>query len=571
MRLDLFTVDDTVLLVGEGNFSFCVDLVSTKKFVNITASCLDTEVKTKKAEENVLYLKQKGVRVLFGVDATKLTEHPVLKNESFSKIVFNFPHVGGKMKINLNRELLRQFALSACHLLDTNGQLLISLCKGQGGTSAEKQIRRWDDTWKVVEMVADGNLVLTAVEPFDGDSYPNYKSAGYRGTDKSFHTDGALVHIFCKRQPLFPSVEVSVLQESLEQCSIKIPSGEILCPKYYFQKYIQTPVNNVALFFQNSLKTFIEHSEKSVRSVQESEVPLFDPRCFSDSSADKVLICPLRHSLLDITSVPLHLWWMCHENYLLYSGMVFHDLGSDFSQAPVSNQIMLFGYNSYDILRAYLDNLLLNNIGDHFYLKASSIVNSSPVLQYKSMDCPTFIENTNFEVKLANILLLSKDCEIMRDSTNTVLQHFTVDGSIKNEEIHTEFCLMYPDTLSEILFHTSWRHLYASETCLKVGYKNIHVKFSSLYGLKYSFDICFSQSPLYSHKKFYSILWQLVGDIVTDVQLLNTYESPKGWTSHCFRIEYQSFDKALSRKKAIDIHQNVVGKMLSHCLQVTIH
>jgi hypothetical protein len=41
-----------------------------------------------------------------------------------------FPHVGGKMKIQLNRELLEKTFTSLPHILDTGGRFFLTLCKG---------------------------------------------------------------------------------------------------------------------------------------------------------------------------------------------------------------------------------------------------------------------------------------------------------------------------------------------------------------------------------------------------------------------------------------------------------
>jgi hypothetical protein len=41
-----------------------------------------------------------------------------------------FPHVGGKMKIHLNRDLLASTFTSISHILASDGRFLLTLCKG---------------------------------------------------------------------------------------------------------------------------------------------------------------------------------------------------------------------------------------------------------------------------------------------------------------------------------------------------------------------------------------------------------------------------------------------------------
>ena len=91
---------DTILLVGEANFSFAKSLAL--EILNrgdiITATTLDTFTtmmeKYTDGQENVKELEDAGATVLFEVDATKLSKIKSFKGKRFSKIVFNFPHAG---------------------------------------------------------------------------------------------------------------------------------------------------------------------------------------------------------------------------------------------------------------------------------------------------------------------------------------------------------------------------------------------------------------------------------------------------------------------------------------------
>ena len=79
-----FRATDTILLIGEGNFSFARALVvdapgdlAQLPASNVTATAYDSEeecyAKYPDAEAIVTDLRERGVHVLFGVDATRLT------------------------------------------------------------------------------------------------------------------------------------------------------------------------------------------------------------------------------------------------------------------------------------------------------------------------------------------------------------------------------------------------------------------------------------------------------------------------------------------------------------------
>ncbi len=94
--------DDTVLLLGEANFSFARALVEGRGHAGhlVCATAYDSEKEAMEkypdAAENVAALRARGARVAFGVDAGALEKsHKVVgKGARWSRVVFNFPHVG---------------------------------------------------------------------------------------------------------------------------------------------------------------------------------------------------------------------------------------------------------------------------------------------------------------------------------------------------------------------------------------------------------------------------------------------------------------------------------------------
>ena len=111
----------------------------------------------------------RGVLILYEIDGTHLEESEELqKGSKFHRIIFNFPNTGRtESNIGKNHQLLKDFFISAAKFLDNvHGEVHVSLCKGQGGTPVDCQDRGYENSWKIVEMAAEGGLILTAVEPF---------------------------------------------------------------------------------------------------------------------------------------------------------------------------------------------------------------------------------------------------------------------------------------------------------------------------------------------------------------------------------------------------------------------
>ncbi|KAG7193401.1 uncharacterized protein KQ657_000819 [Scheffersomyces spartinae] len=110
-----FDTDSTLLLVGEGDFSFARSIVAEGLISpeNLVATSYDSleELKSKypQVEENLEVLENDNVKVLYNIDATKLVETLNLArksspmklftgNKHLTSIMFNFPHTGRGMK-----------------------------------------------------------------------------------------------------------------------------------------------------------------------------------------------------------------------------------------------------------------------------------------------------------------------------------------------------------------------------------------------------------------------------------------------------------------------------------------
>ena len=240
-----------VLFLGEGNFSFSASVVkmmvglgeSSDKvlFNHIWSSCFESDPskfelneKNEEAavvkEENKSFLLSRGCRVLDSLDAAHLEEDWRLSDIFFSKIIFMFPHVGGKMKIDKNRRLLLNIIRSSRKVLSADGEIIITLCKGgnilqsqinyindetrsigQGGTPFELVKRPPSDTWKIIDLINEADCILTKVEFFPSELFEDYRQVGYRGLHKKFNVTGSVIHTIRKMEPreLSPISEIS--------------------------------------------------------------------------------------------------------------------------------------------------------------------------------------------------------------------------------------------------------------------------------------------------------------------------------------------------------------------------
>lgn len=109
-----FRSTDKILLIGDGDFSFTRALIqdapSELEFLppsNITTTAYDEEEECYRkypgAESIVSLLKEKGVEVLFKIDATKLEKVSAFKGRKWNRIVWNFPHAGASSGLPLNK------------------------------------------------------------------------------------------------------------------------------------------------------------------------------------------------------------------------------------------------------------------------------------------------------------------------------------------------------------------------------------------------------------------------------------------------------------------------------------
>jgi 25S rRNA (uracil2634-N3)-methyltransferase len=96
-----FNSTDTILLLGEANFSYTLALIAEPHNIpvhQLLATSYDTErecyLKYPDGEGNVKKLRDAGVKVEFKVDAGNLEKCKAVGKGRWSRVIFNFPHAG---------------------------------------------------------------------------------------------------------------------------------------------------------------------------------------------------------------------------------------------------------------------------------------------------------------------------------------------------------------------------------------------------------------------------------------------------------------------------------------------
>jgi hypothetical protein len=157
------------LLVGEGNLSFTYALI--KQCQNLPSSLITSLYETvselsESAEYNAKLLENIGVKIIYGLDGTKL--HEFFDTDSFETIIFQFPHSGTREPINginPNYLLVYDFIKSALQILEKNGVILITIVDNDF----------YNNMFQLDEISEKLGIMKPIKHKFNPSSYPKYQ------------------------------------------------------------------------------------------------------------------------------------------------------------------------------------------------------------------------------------------------------------------------------------------------------------------------------------------------------------------------------------------------------------
>ncbi|XP_003992390.1 ferredoxin-fold anticodon-binding domain-containing protein 1 [Felis catus] len=616
-----------LLLVGEGNFSFAAALSETlDDSTSVTATCLQRPADLAGdpvAQENLQRLRERGTEVRFGVDCTQLADAFELHHREFDRIYFNFPHCGRKAGVAKNRELLAKFFQSCKDVLAPEGEVYVALCRGQGGTPADKPTREWHNSWQVVAMAALGGFILSDVHPFSCEAVPGYKCTGYRSQDKSFHVEGALNHIFTRSLPFedsqprifrtkvggrwfsFPEPEAlvgklnrgfleapschpvrTINEKLIAELGKVFPLKRLKCPFPLLPQGSTSALTSwngdiLSAAFWISLCEDDSNSESLTDGTTQdmedflalfSELSLLkDPGSDSkeeahEESYGQTTVC-LRPSLLVHVQAVIQAPDFVPGSLHILSGPVFRKCRIlPFTMPAFHETLFVIGFNKNlkdGCLQSLLEHLkgFLDSLLTHTLLEGSQPSSSVEfVFQPNGKGYIINVKRPNFGPDCAKALIIGS---VVTSATGIM---------------HKDQCFMFVsmnlDLLAMLVWGISdWRMLWTFDHRFLKNFVSGSIEpFKSycLYPPCYVHDISFwlDEKKGFDELEFHTVARAVSRDTVISIQFLSRFQHPKTQqVSLCYRLTYQTCDKALPQQQVSSM-QSQLRKEIQQRLHV---
>ncbi|XP_037697334.1 ferredoxin-fold anticodon-binding domain-containing protein 1 isoform X2 [Choloepus didactylus] len=567
-----------------------------------------------------------GTELRFGVDCTQLADAFELHDRKFDRIYFNFPHCGRKAGVAKNRELLAKFFQSCADVLAEEGEVHVALCRGQGGTPADKPRREWHNSWQVVAMAAQGGLILSDVLPFSSEAVPGYKCTGYKSQNKSFHVEGALNHIFTRSLPFkfsqprifriklgdqcFFFAEPESLAGKLNRGFLEAPSchptkninekliaefGKVFPLKRLKCPFFLLPEGGTSVLpswnddilsaaFWINLEDNSNSESLTGGTAQDMEDLIVS---FSELSLSKAFRAPgrddneeapeeiysqakvcLRPSLLVHVQAVIQAPDFLPGSLHVLSGPVFRKCHILPFTMPAFHEILfILGFNQNlkdSCLQSLLDHLkgILNHLFTHTLLEGSKLSSSVEFI----------LQPTEKDY----VLCIKSYNFGSDDAKGLIIGSVTISAS---SIIHKDQCFVYVsmnlDLLTMLVWGISdWRMLWTYDNRFLKNFVPGKVEpfiSYSLYPPCYVHDISFwlDEKKGFNELEFHTVARAVSQDTIIAIQFLSRFQHPKTeQVSLCYRLTYQTCDKALTQQQVASM-QSQLRKEIQQRLYVT--
>ncbi|XP_067421417.1 ferredoxin-fold anticodon-binding domain-containing protein 1 isoform X2 [Emydura macquarii macquarii] len=619
-----------LLLVGEGNFSFSAALCDASDLeTHVTATCYESEERVSRqalAKNNIQHLRGKGAEVCFCVDCTKLKDYFLPAKRKFDCIYFNFPHCGRKAGVTKNRELLAKFFCSCAEVLAEKGEVHVALCKGQGGTPADQPMREWHNSWQVVAMAAGAGFILSDVHPFNLEDVHGYKCTGYRSQDKSFSVEGALNHIFSRSLP-FQHPRPVICQTQLEGKWVSFQVPEIFVDKInrgFLDINSHHPVRtiNEKLIAELSQTFQVQRVDQSLSllhrghqsSVSQSDTFWIIPNTEQNPSTEPVgkgiargVLFSGLHFCRDIDQYDrmkaqegdqLSEYYHLRSSLLVYIQDVVQRLSFlpgtlHVLTGPVFRKCLI----SPHTLPVFHETLFICAVdkgteGSCIQMLMDNIKNTIHSLR-QSLLCFTLNsmaeEAKSSETELNDSVIFDSQLDKTQYFiyVKTDISDSTANGSCvgtlsaapcgtTNGDLGIVFASVNLDLLAmQICGISDWRMLWSlDERFLNqfFGGELKPFKNFSLHPSSYVHDVSFwvPECEQFDEIAFHTIARCVSQETVMSIQLLDSFQHPQtGQTSLCYRLTFQSCDKALTHQQVAEMQMRF-RKEIQQCLRVTL-
>ncbi|KAM7082804.1 ferredoxin-fold anticodon-binding domain-containing protein 1 isoform 2-T2 [Ciconia maguari] len=565
-----------VLLLGEGNFSFAASLCGAAG-THVVATCYESEEEVSgrgRAAESIRRLRERGDEVVFSVDCTKLKDYFLPEKREFDCIYFNFPHCGRKAGVVKNRELLAHFFHSSAEVLTEEGEVHVALCNGQGGTPADQPRREWHNSWQIVAVAAGAGFILSNIHPFKAETIHGYKCTGYRG----FLELNSNHPVRTVKEKLTAELSQAFPLQNIDYCLSLLYQGHLngVCSSNIFWIILSPEETQSTEEMSNGLANAVSFSHVDFcRDTDKNGWVNVQEGCHISKQ-----YC-LRPSLLPYAQAVVQRGAFSPGTLHVLSGPVFRKCLITPYSVPVFHEMVLVCATNRGTENSCIQ-MLVNNIKTSIHSLHQTVssfklnINLQEAMSFETTELNDFAAFESQLGKIQYFICMEIDTSGSCEKGSCVGIIRTAHYELVSSELVVVFASLNLDLLTMLICGISdWRMLWTSDTRFLSQFPRGQLrlfKSFSLYPPSYVHDVSFwvPDGEQFDEVAFHTIARQVSGEMVISIQLIDSFQqSETGRKSLCYRLTFQSCDKALSRQEVAEM-QLLFRKEINQRLHVTL-